>query len=609
MMAGSMLPPTTMPVPAVSPSSSDGLRSFLARFLPSFAAGIGTSLGALGTGQANWGQQGAQAITDSMAQQRQAQEEQLRNRILQSQFDQQQQDRQEQQQRTDAARSWLLGQKDPGAGFYNGQGRPGPSVATPGALDNLPASQRDYFRGMADVDPVGTMQLVGQEVLNPPKPEAPITNGGMQYDPKTGTWADIPGFVDQQKAIADAQRAPVQPPQLPADYYLWAKLKSQDPTTPGYTAWKLSLNAPQITYGAPVTGDAAKSLGFDPNGSYQQGSDGKWYVAQAPLKPTTTYGDLITGDQAKALGLDPTGSYQRGSDGKMYVLTAPKTPQAPQLVTLVKEGQQPVTLDKQSPQLGMYLGSGWTERQATGATVNMPPLEKQFDTKLGGAEGEAAGDLLTKIPDAAQAQLNNIDALKQAIGQMQAAGTDTGALASVKNRIGALAQAFGMDPSTFGLPADAGPGQLLTSLTNQLALQARSTSSGTGMPGAMSDSDRAFLQQSVPNIGDTPMGIQAKITIAERLAQRQLEGAQMFATKYPHTQAGYESFLKDWRAYNQQNPVFSGAFKSQATGQVPPVPTGLADRRGRMQYSPSRDQWRDKQTGEVFDANGNPVQP
>ncbi len=188
-------------------------------------------------------------------------------------------------------------------------------------------------------------------------------------------------------------------------------------------------------------------------------------------------------------------------------------------------------------------------------TLNMPPMESAYQTALGGDSGHAAGNLLYKTVPAAQTELTNLDSLKAAVGELQAAGGDVGKLAPLKQKAGELMQAFGIDPSAVGLPADAGPAEAITAITNKLALGARSTADGQGMPGAMSDADRAFLSNSVPNISDTPRGLALKVEIAQRVAKRQTEAAAMLQ-KYPQTSQGFMQFQNDWIKFNQQHPVF-----------------------------------------------------
>jgi len=201
---------------------------------------------------------------------------------------------------------------------------------------------------------------------------------------------------------------------------------------------------------------------------------------------------------------------------------------------------------------------------ANTTTVNMPPQENAFQQKYGMAEGEQAAALPTTAATA-QGQINNLDRLQQTVSQLQQSGGNVGALAPLKQKATELSQAFGIDPTKLGLPSDAGPYEQVTAITNQLALQARNTANGQGMPGSMSDADRAFLQSSVPSIKDTPLGLQMKIETARRVAQRQVEAASVWQSgTYPHTQTGWEQFQKDWTAYNQNHPVFDEAFKKAA---------------------------------------------
>jgi hypothetical protein len=208
-------------------------------------------------------------------------------------------------------------------------------------------------------------------------------------------------------------------------------------------------------------------------------------------------------------------------------------------------------------------------------TLNMPPQENAFQQKYGSAGGEAAGKMMYETIPAAQSRLNQLDALKSAVNALDAVGGDTGKLAPLKNKATALMQSLGMDPQTLGLPADAGPAQAISAITNKLALDARSTADGAGMPGAMSDSDREFLSQTVPNISDTPAGLKMKVEIAGKVAKRQTEAAAKWA-KYPQTQAGWAQFQQDWVAYNQQKPIFGPDDMKKVMGIQPPQPKPTA---------------------------------
>jgi len=50
-----------------------------------------------------------------------------------------------------------------------------------------------------------------QRSMETPKETAPMVTGGMYRDPKTGNWAEIPGYTAQQERIAEARRSPPTP--------------------------------------------------------------------------------------------------------------------------------------------------------------------------------------------------------------------------------------------------------------------------------------------------------------------------------------------------------------------------------------------------------------
>lgn len=221
--------------------------------------------------------------------------------------------------------------------------------------------------------------------------------------------------------------------------------------------------------------------------------------------------------------------------------------------------------------------------------ITLPKTEDAFAKAFGGGEGDAASKLANEVGTKAQSEIQNLAALKQAYAELQAGGGDVNALASLKQRVTGLAQGLGMDPSTFGLPESAGPGEVINSITNQLALQMRNPSGGAGMPGAMSDADRQYLSQTVPNIDNSPEGFTAKIEIAEKVAQRNAEMSYLWNSgRYSQTQEGFRQFKKDWADYTKAHPLFS-----QTTRQK----TNRATTIGTPQPGPTYN----------YDASGNPL--
>lgn len=235
----------------------------------------------------------------------------------------------------------------------------------------------------------------------------------------------------------------------------------------------------------------------------------------------------------------------------------------------IQQGAQSVTQEYQPDGSWKELGRGPKFAGPNQSIVNMPPVEGAFAKAFGGAEGDAAGKLANEVGPTSQQQIQNMQALQQAFGDLQSAGGDTGALANLQTRATQISQALGIDPSKLGLPTNAGPAETIKAISNQLALQMRNPGAGTGMPGSMSDADREYLSQTVANLGDTPQGFQAKVGMAQKAAERQLQMATLWNSgKYEQTQAGFRKFKQDWVAYVNANPLFGQADRKKYNSSV-----------------------------------------
>jgi len=154
------------------------------------------------------------------------------------------------------------------------------------------------------------------------------------------------------------------------------------------------------------------------------------------------------------------------------------------------------------------------------------------------------------------AQLERMEQLLQ--------GVDTGRLTPAFTEVAGIAQSFGitLDPKLAEKDA-------ATSLSREMALQARNPAGGAGMPGAMSDDDRRFLQSIVPGLAQTSEGRRLIIDTNRKLAKRSIEIARI-ARKYAQDHGGviddgiYEEFAK----FANANPLF------------PKLPTAPATRGG-----------------------------
>jgi hypothetical protein len=188
--------------------------------------------------------------------------------------------------------------------------------------------------------------------------------------------------------------------------------------------------------------------------------------------------------------------------------------------------------------------------RAPAASTNVTVVNRQETEeakKVGEYYGSQYADL-QKAGMSAQQKINNLDRLDSLL-----TGINTGALAPTIASIASYAESLGIkiDPKL-------GVKQAAEALSNEMALQARNPSGGAGMPGAMSDADRAFLQQIVPGLSKTPEGNKLIIETMRRLAKRDRDVARLSA-EYRRKNGGMdEGFLPVLQEFATANPLFSG---------------------------------------------------
>lgn len=172
------------------------------------------------------------------------------------------------------------------------------------------------------------------------------------------------------------------------------------------------------------------------------------------------------------------------------------------------------------------------------AQVNMNPGEPKANEELGKAIG---GRLAAQVEagDKAYTNLQTLNLMESASSQLEQAGGATGALAEPSMFATSLMQAAGFDPTSLNLPADAGPSQVLNSLSNKLTLG--KIGGPDGMPANnFSDADRAFIESTVPRLTDTPSAFRAKLFIDKRMAERSIAVARAVEDGYNQGQSASE---------------------------------------------------------------------
>lgn len=110
--------------------------------------------------------------------------------------------------------------------------------------------------------------------------------------------------------------------------------------------------------------------------------------------------------------------------------------------------------------------------------------------------------------------------------------------------------------NAFGIKVDGlAEGEAARALSNQLALALRNPAGGEGMPGAMSNSDREFLRQSVPSLENSPQGWRAMVNMRIALADSAFKQAK-YAEQLRRQGVPIQDIPGRVQDFANQNPVF-----------------------------------------------------
>lgn len=170
-------------------------------------------------------------------------------------------------------------------------------------------------------------------------------------------------------------------------------------------------------------------------------------------------------------------------------------------------------------------------------------------------------DQISSAGSSAQAKIDRLNLLQDMLSRgFQGRGGDT---AAQLVRIGATLGFEGMNEK-------ASAADVASALINQMALSFRSTASGEGMPGAMSDADRQFLMTLPPGFEKTPAGNRILIEFYKRAAKRDQKIAQMARAYRKKNGSFSDDFEDDIIAYSNANPLFADGEVPEIMGVVPP---------------------------------------
>lgn len=275
----------------------------------------------------------------------------------------------------------------------------------------------------------------------------------------------------------------------------------------------------------------------------------KTLIPQAPKLETIFTPD---GQEQKA--------WVRGPGFEPQPVGGPKQPQMPWEYEIGPDGQ---------PRMRPGVFNAKTSIAQAGAARNNVNLmqEREESKTVGRYFGEQFADIQKAGMDAYGKvnRLNRLESLLQ--------GVSTGKLTPAATEVKAALSSLGID-----IDPNLGAAQAAQAITNELALQMRNPSGGAGMPGAMSDKDREFLQATVPGLAKTPQGNKLLIESYRRLAQRDQQVAKA-AREYRKQHGSLdEGFYEQLHAFSEANPLFADMPQSTVPA-APALPSGWSVQR------------------------------
>ena len=204
---------------------------------------------------------------------------------------------------------------------------------------------------------------------------------------------------------------------------------------------------------------------------------------------------------------------------------------------------------------------------AVNPNINMPPMQ----TKEQEFTGKYYGELNATLQSAAMKATQNNNQLDRLGTLLDQAYTGVGA-----EQVLAAQRAAKVLNIDLGNP---GPGEAANALASQMALELRNPVGGAGMPGAMSDADRAFLMGMTPGIAKTPEGRASIIETYKLMNKRSIDVAKL-AREFKKKNGTLEGFEEELANWSEKNPLFAGmAAKQPASIEYDYVPgKGLVPR-------------------------------
>lgn len=187
------------------------------------------------------------------------------------------------------------------------------------------------------------------------------------------------------------------------------------------------------------------------------------------------------------------------------------------------------------------------------STVNIGPGETAWETGINKNMAEQY-TTMQGAAAAAQTKLGTLSALDDALGKAAYTGYGAKEVLALKK----AAKGAGIDVG------DVSGEEASLAIGNKLALQVRSTASGEGMPGSLSNADRDFLTASTPGLDKTPQGNKLLLDVARRTEKRNIDVYRK-ANKYIKDHGKLDpSFFDELADWSEKNPLFTDEDKKKA---------------------------------------------
>jgi hypothetical protein len=189
-------------------------------------------------------------------------------------------------------------------------------------------------------------------------------------------------------------------------------------------------------------------------------------------------------------------------------------------------------------------------RAAAGASKNVFNVNAREQDESAKVIGKGMGEKYVEIVNSEFNSRRRVDRVSRLQNLLK--DVDTGKLTPLGTQLAGYAKSLGFD-----IDPKLGNKEAAIALENEIALELRNPSGGAGMPGAMSDADRKFLQNMAAFTDKTPKGRTLMVETLKRIADRDAQVAKM-AREYRKRNGGVfdDGFIAELSEWSATNPLF-----------------------------------------------------